>query len=115
MNVCALVLCFSLAGMPRPAERWFAEDKLKHFFASFVVTTLAASGARAAGLDAQPSLVAGAAVGTAAGVWKEIRDARQPDGFASALDLVWDLAGVGAAVAVAAQARAGAAAAAAAK
>lgn len=105
MNACLLVLCLSLTGGAAPDDRWLAEDKFKHFFNSYVVTVLGAAGARAAGLDARQSLAVGAGVGAAAGVWKEIRDARTPGGSASVRDLVWDFAGVAAAVAVGAQAR----------
>lgn len=104
MNELALCLCLSL-GPPQEIDRWFAEDKYKHFVASFVVTSLAASGARAAGLSRDASLIAGGAVGGAAGVWKEWRDARTPDGVASVRDAVWDAAGVGAALVVAHQGR----------
>jgi uncharacterized protein YfiM (DUF2279 family) len=104
VNACLLILCLSLSGGGLSAEQWIAEDKFKHFFTSFAATSLAAAGARSAGLDARQSLVAGAAFGAGVGVWKELRDARMPDGFFSVRDLVWDLAGVGAAVAVVAQA-----------
>jgi len=86
-------------------DRWLAEDKFKHFFASFAVTLLAAGAARAAGLEARESMVAGAGTGVGAGVWKEVRDAGRPGGHFSVRDLVWDLAGVGAGIAVTAQAR----------
>jgi len=105
MNACLFVVCLSLTGAPAPADAWFGEDKFKHFFLSYGVTALATAGARAAGLDGRASIVAGAGVGAGAGIWKEIRDARQPGGYASVRDLVWDFAGVGAAATVAAQAR----------
>lgn len=104
MNAFALCLCLSMAA-PRSDDRWLAEDKWKHFFASFVVTSLAASGARAAGLEPDASLVVGAAVGTGAGIWKEWRDLHSLEGTVSGRDLVWDVAGVGAALVVARQAR----------
>lgn len=104
MNGLVFCLCFALRGPPAP-DRWVAEDKWKHFFASFVVTSLAASGARAAGAGPDASLVAGAVVGTGVGVAKEIRDARTPGESASFRDLVWDGAGVGIATVFAAQGR----------
>jgi len=76
-------------------DRWFAEDKLKHFVTSFVVTSLSATGARAAGLDRRPSIAFGAAVGSVSGLYKEVRDARSGAIF-SMRDIVWDGAGVGA-------------------
>lgn len=107
MNLCMLVLCMSLqqGGPQRPADRWVAEDKWKHFFASFVVTALSAAAARTAGADAETSALVGAGVGTGVGVWKELRDLRAPGETASLRDLTWDVAGVGAAAAMAAQAR----------
>ena len=83
----------------RPPDPWFAEDKLKHFAASFVVSSLSASGARAFGLDRRQSVAAGAAVGLASGFAKEIGDARSGIGF-SVKDILWDIAGVSAAVAL---------------
>ena len=106
MNACLLVLCLSLGGPERPPDRLFGEDKLKHFFTSFLVTSLSASGARLAGLDHDTSLLVGAGVGAGVGVAKEMSDLRnQPQETPSLLDLAWDLAGVGAAAAVVAQAR----------
>ena len=106
MIVSAAVLYLSLMAPPPPWwQRWVSEDKWKHFFASFVVTSISASGARLAGLDSEASVATGAAVGLGAGVWKEIRDARQPDGKASIPDLVWDLAGIGTAAAALSQTR----------
>jgi putative lipoprotein len=107
MNLCMMVLCLSLQqGTPqRPADRWVAEDKWKHFFASFVVTALSAAAARTAGADAETSALVGAGVGTSVGVWKELRDMRSPGETPSLRDLTWDVAGVGAAAVIAAQAR----------
>jgi putative lipoprotein len=77
-------------------SRWFGEDKVKHFFASFVVSSIAASAGRAAGLSRDESLAVGAGIGAAAGLIKEGRDARN-GGMFSIGDLVWDAAGLGAA------------------
>ena len=105
MNLCMLVLCLSLQqGTPqRPTDRWLAEDKWKHFFASFVVTALSAAAVRAAGASAETSALVGAGVGTGAGVWKELRDMRSPGDTPSLRDLTWDVAGVDAAAAMAAR------------
>lgn len=88
-----------------PRDRLFGEDKWTHFFTSFILTSLSATGARAAGLDRDASLLVGAGVGAGLGIAKELRDVRDPMGDASFLDLAWDLAGTGAGVAAAAQAR----------
>lgn len=98
MNTCILMLCLSLGGGQQgPPDRFFGEDKLKHFFASFVATSLAASGARAAGLDHDASVLVGAGTGVGLGLWKEWTDRNQEGRTASVNDLVWDFAGVGAA------------------
>ena len=99
MNACLLFLCLSLgrAEVPQPRDPWFSEDKFKHFVTTFLVTSLAASGARAAGLDGDASLLVGAGAGAAAGVGKELSDRRREGSTASFKDIVWDLAGVGAA------------------
>lgn len=109
------LLCLLLAGCatlgggrqesPRPRDRFFAEDKLQHFFVSFLVTSLSASGARAAGMDADASLLVGAGTGVAVGLTKELNDLRTEGETGSFLDFVWDLGGVGAATVVVAQSR----------
>jgi uncharacterized protein YfiM (DUF2279 family) len=107
VNTCILFLCMSL-GRPagaQPPDRFFGEDKLKHFFTSFVVTSLAASGARAAGLDADASLLVGVGTGTTVGVLKEVSDLRREGATASVYDIVWDLGGVGAAAVINARAQ----------
>ena len=107
MNHLMLCLCMSLRTGPEvPADRFFAEDKLKHFAVSFVFTSLATSGARATGLSRGTSLLAGASAGMGLGVAKELRDRRSPEsGTASLYDLAWDAIGVGTATVLVAQAR----------
>jgi len=107
VNLCLLLTCLTLGrapgAPPKPVDRWFAEDKLKHFAVSFVLTSLAGSAARAAGLEHGASVAVGAGVGISLGVLKEARDLRDPNATASLRDLAWDAAGVGAASAVLAQ------------
>ncbi len=105
MSLTPLLLCLCLSIGDPPRDRWFSEDKLKHFAASFVITSLAASGARLAGLDSRTTVWVGAGVGAGFGAWKEYRDSRLPDATVSARDVVWDLAGIGAASAMMAQVR----------
>lgn len=104
-----LLVCFCLtlgAHAPkRPPDRLFGEDKLQHFFVSFLTTSLAASGARLAGASHRTSLWVGAGTGVAIGAAKELADARNPRDTASALDLLWDAGGVALASAVVAQAK----------
>ena len=106
MNTCILFLCLSLGSGPgdrQPPDRFFGEDKLKHFITSFVVTSLAASGARAAGLDTDASVWVGVGTGTTVGLLKEASDLRREGATASLYDVVWDLGGVGAAALVSAR------------
>ena len=107
MNACLLFLCMTLGGRQPggPPERFFGEDKLKHFFTSFVVTSLAATGARAAGLDADASTWVGVGAGTTVGLIKEVSDLNREGATASLYDIVWDLGGVGAAAVVSARAQ----------
>lgn len=79
-----------------PPDPWFGEDKLRHFFTSFVVTSFTASAARIAGAEARASLYLGAGAATGAGLYKEIQDARA-GGVFSGRDLVWDIGGIAAA------------------
>jgi uncharacterized protein YfiM (DUF2279 family) len=80
-----------------PVPGWFTEDKLKHFVASFVVSSVSASASRLAGVDRVTSLGIGAGVGATVGLMKERQDARAGGVFSGA-DLVWDAAGIGASV-----------------
>jgi uncharacterized protein YfiM (DUF2279 family) len=98
-----LCLCFSTA--PQTRDRWISEDKAKHFFAAFVVTSISAGAARAVGLEPAASAWVGAGVGATAGAWKELRDRKVPDATVSLKDAAWDLAGVGAATVLLRQVR----------
>jgi uncharacterized protein YfiM (DUF2279 family) len=93
------------AASPRVQEdRWFAQDKLLHFTASFGGFNLAYGALRTAQLGRAPAMVGAAAVAGAAGLWKEWRDRRRGGPF-SARDLVWDGLGIVAGLAVAANTR----------
>jgi uncharacterized protein YfiM (DUF2279 family) len=109
MDRLLICLCLSLGGgrgdAPKPADRFFGEDKFQHFFTSFLTTSLAASGARIAGASHDSSLLIGAGTGATIGVLKELHDARNPAETASVLDLVWDAGGVAFATAIVAQAK----------
>jgi uncharacterized protein YfiM (DUF2279 family) len=107
MDKLLLCLCLSVGGHgpKRPPDRFFGQDKLQHFFVSFLTTSLGASGARLAGASHKSSLWIGAGTGMTLGALKEVADARNPRDTASPLDLLWDAGGVGLATAVAAQAK----------
>lgn len=99
-----LCLCLSFS-IQEPPDRWFAEDKAKHFLTSLAATTISAGGARMLGLDARDAAYAGAGAAAGLGVWKEIHDARIPAASPSFKDLVWDGAGIAAGTAVMLQVR----------
>ena len=92
------------AAVPAPEDRWFAEDKARHFALSLGTTALAFGGLRVAGLDRPGALLGAAAAGAAAGLWKERRDLRLTGRF-SGRDLVWDAAGIVAGLAIAGRTR----------
>jgi uncharacterized protein YfiM (DUF2279 family) len=90
----AFLLTVALAASPAPPpDPWFGEDKLKHFFTSFVVTSLSATGARAAGVGPETGLRIGVGIAGAAGLLKEVHDARRGGPF-SIPDLTWNAAGI---------------------
>jgi uncharacterized protein YfiM (DUF2279 family) len=69
------------------------EDKFKHFFMSFVITTVGYGVARIA-MGHDPAVFTAIAVGALAGIGKEVYDART-GGDASVGDLAWDGLGIG--------------------
>jgi putative lipoprotein len=103
MIVTLLSVSMALAPAPLP-DPWFGEDKLKHLFSSFVISSFAASGARAAGFDRPVRIGATVGIGAGTGVAKEVADYRARGQF-SYRDLIWDMVGVAAAAVVANQTR----------
>lgn len=97
--IATLLLALTLALPQQTPDPWWAEDKFRHFAASFVVTSLSASAARAAGADRPQSLYVGAGVAATSGIAKEIDDRRR-GGIFSLRDLVWDAVGIAAALLV---------------
>jgi uncharacterized protein YfiM (DUF2279 family) len=76
----------------RPADRWVAEDKLKHFALSYTVTAFAFAGALNV-FDTDASRTTAVVAGITAGVLKELYDRAHAKPF-SGRDLIWDVAGV---------------------
>src|SRR5688572_20360888 len=103
MIVTLLTVSMALSPAPLP-DPWFGEDKLKHFFGTFVVSSFAGSGARAAGFDRPVRIGATSGIGAGTGVAKEVADYRARGQF-SYRDLLWDMVGVAAAAVVANHAR----------
>ena len=82
------------AADPRRRDAWFSADKVKHFFISAFVQSVAYSSARGAGVGHGGSLAAASATTGVLGVAKEARD-RRAYGVFSYRDLAWDAAGAG--------------------
>lgn len=101
-----LVLVFQLSfgGGLHPAshDRWFGEDKLRHFFMSLAVTNMSFAAARTVGVPDVPALIAAGAVSLGLGVGKELHD-RNRGGTFSSRDLVWDGVGTGVGLFISAQ------------
>lgn len=74
-----------------PADRWFAPDKIRHFFLSAFVQSISYSALRAGNADHRSAILGATGATMAVGIGKELRD-RGSTGF-SPRDLVWDAAG----------------------
>ena len=83
---------------PAP-DRWFASDKVKHFFMSALIQSGAYSLARSANASRSNAQIAASVASVAFGAAKELRDRRQGHRF-SVKDLIWDGAGALAAAAL---------------
>lgn len=78
---------------PVPPDSWFGEDKVRHAGASAAIQLMGFGLLRLSGASARASLVGATVVTAAAGIGKELRDARG-NGTPSARDLVWDGIGI---------------------
>ncbi|HKJ93347.1 MAG TPA: hypothetical protein VJ957_09265 [Longimicrobiales bacterium] len=79
---------------PPAADPWLGEDKARHLFMSFALTTMAFGAGRAGGLDVTIAMPVAAGITLGAGIGKEIHDRRSGRIF-STRDLVFDLLGIG--------------------
>ncbi len=89
-------LVFSFSQLGAPTDRWFAGDKLQHFFTSAFVQSMSYGALRTSGLQHAAALTGATAVTLTVGVGKEVHD-RNVKGDFSLRDLTWDVAGAGAA------------------
>ncbi len=89
-RVALVVLAFPLA-----MDGWFGADKMKHFFMSAFIQSMAYSSARAAGASHDGAFVSATAATVGFGIGREIYDGRVKRAF-SYKDLVWDGAGLAA-------------------
>ena len=88
------VLLFPLAG-----DGWFGADKMKHFFMSAFIQSIAYSSARAVGASHDGAFVSATAATVGFGIGREVYDGRVKKAF-SYKDLVWDGAGLAAGIAL---------------
>jgi len=97
-----LLLIFSLqrGGDGGAADRWFAADKAKHFFAAAFVQTVSFSALRGVGVSRGRAIAGATLVSAAVSVGKELRDRTTPGGDPSLKDLAWDAVGIAAATAL---------------
>ncbi|HEY0527952.1 MAG TPA: DUF2279 domain-containing protein [Gemmatimonadaceae bacterium] len=96
LSLCLAVnLVYAQAAVAR--ESWFGADKIKHFFISAFVESLAFSGLQAAGANRRVALGGGIATSAAIGIAREIHDWRTPGKWFSYRDLTADAVGIGAA------------------
>jgi len=93
-RVALLALIFPLA-----ADGWFGADKMKHFFMSAFIQSMAYSSARAAGASHDGAFVSATAATVGFGIGREVYDGRVKQAF-SYKDLVWDGAGLAAGIAL---------------
>ena len=89
--IASFLLAASLQLSPDP---WFGADKLKHFFMTAFVQSVAYSTLRATNAGHRSSLYGASVASAVVGVGKELRD-RRVGGEFSVRDLVWDAAGAG--------------------
>jgi putative lipoprotein len=79
---------------PKPPDRWFGPDKIKHFLVATFIQSVGYSALRATRMDHRSSMIGATAGSVIANVGKEMVDARRT-GLFSRRDLVWDAAGAG--------------------
>ena len=99
MHGLAFILTLQLGGSPKPVDRWFSPDKVKHVFVSVFVESMSFSVLRSARVGRNASLVGASAVAAGTGLGREIYDHFHP-GTPSLKDLAWDGVGIAAAAVV---------------
>jgi putative lipoprotein len=74
-------------------DAWFGIDKIKHFFMSAFIESVAYSALQAARVNHRPALGGAIGVTMAVGISREIHDKRTPGNIFSVRDLTWDAVG----------------------
>jgi uncharacterized protein YfiM (DUF2279 family) len=96
--------CLLAAALAFPGDRWFGPDKLKHFFVTAFIQSVAYGSLSATRSGHQSSLLGATAASAAFGIGRELHD-RRVKGMFSVRDLAWDAAGAGAATVMLSHAR----------
>ncbi|MGH7646794.1 MAG: DUF2279 domain-containing protein [Gemmatimonadaceae bacterium] len=104
MRAIVLALSLSLGAGHQNGDKWFAPDKLKHFFVSAFVESASYSALRAARVNHHDAIVSAAGLTVGVGLIKELHDTHTGEGF-SLRDLAWDAAGTAAGAAFLSHAR----------
>jgi uncharacterized protein YfiM (DUF2279 family) len=100
MRGLALLFTLHFGGDEHPAgDRWFAADKMKHFFMAAFVQSASFGGMRAVGMSKSSSLAGATALTAGVSIGKEVHDRRSGGEF-SFKDLTWDAAGMAAGAAL---------------
>jgi len=94
-----LNLVFGQVAAPHQ-DAWFGIDKLKHFFMSAFVESVAYSALQAAHVNHSAALGGAIGVTMAVGVGRELHDRRVPGNLFSVRDLTWDALGAAAGAAL---------------
>lgn len=87
--------CLLFLAFPFALDGWFGADKMKHFFMSAFIQSMAYSSLRAVGSSHDGAVISATAATVGFGVGREVYDARVKRAF-SYKDLVWDGAGLAA-------------------
>jgi putative lipoprotein len=94
----AVNIVYAQAAVAR--DSWFGIDKIKHFFISAFIESVAYSGLQAVGVNRRPAVAGAIGITAAVGVGREIHDKRKPDKRFSYRDLTWDGLGIAAGAAL---------------
>lgn len=94
----AVNIIYAQAAVAR--DSWFGIDKIKHFFISAFVESVAYSGLQAAGVNRRPAVAGAIGITAAVGVGREIHDKRKPGNRFSYRDLAWGGLGIAAGAAL---------------
>ena len=90
--VLAVNLIYGQTAAPHP-DAWFGIDKIKHFFMSAFIESVAYSALQAARMNHRAALGSAIGVTMAVGVGREIHDKRTPGNIFGVRDLTWDAIG----------------------